>query len=378
MRHTGAPRLASRLMLAQVLVVAVGAVTPVIAALLIAPRLFHMHLLQADVANSEVTFHAEEAFRSAMGIAVALGVVMSLLAAGIISWFLVRRIAAPIEQLVDATRDVAAGLYDVDMPSSTFSRELSELADSFDAMTKRIADAGEARTRMLADLAHEVRTPLATLHAYVDGLEDGVIPINDEAWTIMRREIDRLKRLADDIRAVAQAEEQQIELVPMDGCDAVHAAVTVIAPRFHAKGVHLSERPSAVPCHIQGDPLRMQQVLGNLLDNALRHTPTEGSVVVSTAQTGGRFLVQVTDSGEGIPADQLEAVFERLHRVDPSRTNADGSGSGLGLTIARAIVQAHGGSIRAESRGRGLGTTFTIDLPLATSDTKPRPPTGVI
>ncbi len=365
MRPSGTPRLATRLMLAQVLVVAVGAITPVIAAALLAPRLFHLHLMQAGVKHNAVAQHAEAAFQSAMGIAVMLGVLMSLVAAGIVSWFLVRRIASPIEQLAHATHDVAAGLYDVDIPATAFSIELDDLASSFQGMAQRLAAAGATRTRMLADLAHEVRTPLATLQAYIDGLEDGVIRRDAAAWNTMRQQIDRLRRLADDIRVVAQAEEQQIDLVAMDGCDAVHAAVQAAIPRFEDKGVALQLRVCAEPCRINGDAMRLQQVLANLLDNALRHTPAGGNVAVDGSEVDGRFVVTVTDNGEGIPADQLDSIFERLHRVDASRVNADGSGSGLGLTIARAIVQAHGGSITAASGGLGAGTCFTVFLPLA-------------
>jgi signal transduction histidine kinase len=365
MRRSISPRLASRLLLAQILVVAVGAITPVIAAAFLAPRLFHLHLMQAGVTNSEVTVHAEAAFQSAMGIAVMLGVVMSLVAAGIVSWFLVRRIAAPIEQLAKATHDVAAGLYAVDIPTNSFSIELDDLASSFEGMAQRLAEAGAARTRMLADLAHEVRTPLATLQAYVDGLEDGVIDTDPAAWDTMRHQIARLRRLADDIRAVAQAEEQQIELEPMDGCDAVHAAVLAAIPRYQSKGVALDLQACAGPCSIKGDAIRLQQVFANLLDNALRHTPVAGSVTVACAEQGRRYVVTVADTGDGIPGDRLETIFERLHRVDSSRANSDGSGSGLGLTIARAIVRAHGGTITASSEGLGRGAAFTVVLPLA-------------
>lgn len=360
----GPPRLASRLMLAQVFVVAVGAVTPVIAAAFLAPRLFHLHLVAAGVTHDTVARHAESAFLSALGLAVGLGFVMSLVAAGIVSWVLVRRIAAPIELLAQATHDVAAGLYDVEIPSASFSAELDDLAQSFDGMARRLAETGATRTRMLADLAHEVRTPLATLQAYIDGLEDGVIRADACAWTTMRCQIDRLRRLADDIRAVAQAETQHVELEPMDGCDVVHTATMAAMPRFRAKGVLLDMHLCTEPCHIAGDALRLQQLLANLLDNALRHTPTGGSVSVDCAERNEQFEVTVTDTGDGIPPAQIDAIFERLHRVDPSRTNNDGSGSGLGLTIARAIVRAHRGTIEAHSGGPGRGARFSVRLPL--------------
>lgn len=366
---TRRPRLASRLMWAQVLVVAIGAVTPVIAAGVVAPRLFHMHLMQAGVAEDDVLLHAEAAFNSALAIAVTLGVIMSLLAAGIVSWFLVRRIASPIEELAAAAEAVSAGRYDVTPDPEGFSSELQQLTDSFTSMAQQLQRSDETRTKMLADLAHEVRTPLATLHAYIDGLEDGVLEADTAAWATMRAQVDRLRRLANDIREVAAAEEHAlgIELHPLDVCGTVRMAVEAARPRYRAKGVTLKDLACDVAVWIMGDELRLQQVLANLLDNALRHTPPLGSVQVDVQRLSERVEISVTDTGEGIPAEQLESVFRRFHRVDPSRGSVDGSGSGLGLTIARAIVINHGGTLTAGSAGPGQGARFTLRLPLADS-----------
>jgi len=366
---TRKPRLASRLMWAQVLVVAIGAITPVIAAGVVAPRLFHMHLLQAGVAENDVLLHSEAAFNSALAIAVTLGVIMSLLAAGIVSWFLVRRIASPIEALALSAEAVAAGQYDLIPDPDGFSRELQQLTDSFTSMAKRLERSDKTRTKMLADLAHEVRTPLATLQAYIDGLEDAVLNHDAAAWSTMRAQVERLHRLANDIREVAAAEEHAlgIELHPLDVCASASMAVEGARPRYLVKGVDLEAHGCADPVWILGDEMRLQQVLANLLDNALRHTPPAGSVRVDVQRRNDRVEIIVSDSGDGIPADQLETVFRRFHRVDPSRGSVDGSGSGLGLTIARAIVIDHGGTLTASSAGTGQGATFTVRLPLADS-----------
>lgn len=365
-----APRLASRLMWAQVLVVAIGAVTPVIAAGIVAPRLFHMHLAEAGVADTGVLAHAETAFESALAIAVGLGVVMSLLAAGIVSWFLVRRISAPIESLAASAQAVAAGDYEIAPDPHNFSRELQQLTDSFGSMAQRLARSDATRAKMLADLAHEVRTPLATLQAYIDGLEDGILDRDDATWSTMRVQVDRLRRLADDIREVAAAEEHTLglELQRMDAGALVRSAVEAATPRYRAKGVAISLDPEAAPFWVLGDEMRLHQVLANLLDNALRHTPVDGGVRVGVTRAGDRVEITIADSGEGIPPEQLDTVFRRFHRVDPSRGSTDGSGSGLGLTIARAIVIDHGGTISAASAGLGTGATFTVRLPLAPSD----------
>ena len=361
------PRLATRLMWAQVLVVAIGAITPVIAASIVAPRLFHLHLSQAGVTGEHVLMHAEAAFNSALNFAVAIGVVMSLLAAGIVSWFLVRRIAAPIESLAASANAVATGHYAVPPNPEVFSRELQQLTDSFSSMAQQLQRSHDTRTKMLADLAHEVRTPLATMQAYIDGMEDGVVPTDAVAWSTMRAQVERLRRLATDLREVAAAEEHALglDLRRMNICDSAREAAEAAAPRFLEKGVTLDASECAAPAWILGDEMRLQQVLANLLDNALRHTPSEGSVSVLVRVSQDEVAVTVVDSGEGIPPEQLEPVFQRFHRVDPSRRSADGSGSGLGLTIARAIVIDHGGSLTATSDGIGTGATFTLRLPLA-------------
>lgn len=361
------PRLATRLMQAQVLVVGMGTVTLVVSAVLVAPSLFHQHLIHTGIADAEVQLHAEEAFTSAFAVSVSLGTITALLAAGAISWFMVRRVSQPVEELADSAEVVATGRYDVNVPDATFSSELHRMSTSFNKMATRLAETDATRTRLLADLAHELRTPLATLEAYVDGMEDDVVPRDTDSWNTMRDQIHRLRRLAGDLREVTAAEEHALglELAVVDVRDTVHAAVTAAAPRYGTKGIALAARLPEEPCLVVGDGLRLQQVWGNLLDNALRHTPPHGDVSVAVTRHESTVQVTVTDSGEGIPADQISLVFERFHRVDASRVSADGGGSGLGLTIARAIVTDHGGTIAAASDGTGTGTCFTVSLPVA-------------
>ena len=167
------------------------------------------------------------------------------------------------------------------------------------------------------------------------------------------------------MREVAAAEEHALglRLERIDARDIARAAVAAAAPRFSGKGVELGARLGEHPCSVMGDAMRLQQVLANLLDNALRHTPVGGQVIVAVEHAGSNVRFTVKDTGEGIPADQVGWVFERFHRVDPSRISTDGGGSGLGLTIARALVSDHSGSITAASPGAGLGTTMTIELP---------------
>lgn len=374
----GRPKLATRLMQAQVLVVGVGAITLIIAAALVAPPLFHDHLIHAGVTDPEVQLHAEEAFASSFAIAVVLATATALLAAGGVSWFMVRRVSRPVEELAQSAESVAAGRYDVSVPDASFSSELHQLSDSFTDMAHRLAETEATRTRLLADLAHELRTPLATLEAYIDGMEDDVLDHDTAAYATMRLQVERLRRLASDLRESSAAEEHALGLVleRIDCGDVARAAVAAAVPRFAAKGVDLDLVDGPAPSWISGDTVRLQQVLANLLDNALRHTPAGGRVDVTLAERSGFVRVQVADTGEGIPADQLHAVFERFHRVDPSRVSSDGGGSGLGLTIARAIVNDHGGTLEATSPGIGKGTTFVMTIPLARRSAQERVPSG--
>jgi two-component system, OmpR family, sensor histidine kinase BaeS len=362
---TAGPRLATRMMLAQVMVICVGAITLLVTAFLVAPGLFHEHLTHIGVDSPAAQHHAEEAFASAFAISVAVAAGTALLAAILLSWLVVRRISRPVEQLAEAAESVAAGRYDVSVPRADFSRELGQLSESFARMAGRLGETESSRSRLLSDLAHELRTPLATLEAYVDGLEDHVLPDEPSSWSTMRDQVERLRRLSTDLRDAAAAEEHalNLELEPLDARELSAAAVAAALPRYAARGVDLRAYDRGEGCPVLGDRVRLQQVLANLLDNALRHTPAGGSVDVDTERRGGTILVTVTDTGEGIEPAQLEAVFERFHRVDPSRVATDGSGSGLGLTIARAIVRDHGGTLVARSAGLGRGAAFTIALP---------------
>lgn len=359
-------RLSSRLMMAQALVIFVGGVTLVLSAAMVAPGLFHEHLMDAGVYDSQVQTHAEEAFASSFAVSVLVAAGAALIAAGVVSLLLVRRVSQPVEELARAAEAVAVGRFDVDVPDATFSRELHQLSASFQNMAHRLDETETSRISLLADLAHELRTPLATLEAYIDGMEDGVVATESAAWETMRAQVDRLRRLAADLKETAAAEEHALGLVLeyLDVRGVAAASIHSAAPRYKTKGVLLSLHQSPEPCWVRGDGVRLAQVLANLLDNALRHTPVEGRVDVLVERNGDQCRVCITDTGEGIPAEELEAVFQRFHRADPSRVSNDGGGSGLGLTIARAIVVDHGGSLVAVSTGAFQGATFTVVLPL--------------
>lgn len=359
--------LTARLMGAQMIVILVGGITLLVAVSLIAPGLFATHLQRTGEDTPAVAAHAQQAFTSSMVIALSLAGITAITAAGLLSWVLSRRVAQPITALSAAAEQVAAGRYDVTVSDPGFSRELATLAASFQDMADRLERTDTARAQLLADLAHEIRTPLATLAAHIDGMEDGVVPADGAAYQVMRDQVRRLQRLASDIREAAAAQEHALDLhpsvVPVDLL--LTAAAAAAEARYLAAGVDLRCEPDPACGCVRADPDRIGQVLGNLLDNALRHTPTGGQVALrSTPGPRQTAVIEVTDSGEGIPVDQLEAVFDRFHRVDPARSGR-GGGSGLGLTIARAIVTEHGGTLTAHSAGPGQGASLRIALPTA-------------
>lgn len=352
--------LATRLFTAQVLVVAATFGALLVTILLVAPGLFRHHLQMTGEDSPSVQEHAQEAFETAVGLALLTAAAVAVLAAVLLAWFLARRVSRPIEELAGAAEQVAHGEFDVSVPQTTFGRELHSLSESFQEMADDLASTDAARARLLSDLAHELRTPLATLEAHIDGLEDGVVAADAQGYAVMRAQVHRLQRLASDVKLAAAAQEHALDLhiQPVEVVGLVATACAAQTARYRDKGVALRDacENSAI---VQVDADRMQQVLGNLLDNALRHTPPGGSVQV-TCRVGDEVQIEVSDNGEGIPADELEAVFQRFHRVDAARS---GGGSGLGLTIARAIVEDHGGTLRASSDGAGRGTSMVVTLP---------------
>jgi len=361
---------AGRMMLAQSIVVGIGAATLILTAWIVAPPLFHYHLSHLGLVSPALQLHSEEAFAFSFLIAVVAASIVSVTAAGAVSWFLVRRVSRPIEELATAAESVAAGQFDVEVSQAGFSSELEQLSRSFRQMATRLGESDATRSRLLADLAHELRTPLATLEAYIDGLEDDVLEADGEAWSTMRTQVHRLRRLAEDLRESSAAAEHALGLVlaPLDLRDTCAAAIAAAAPRYQAQEVELVLEVSGAGLPVVGDELRLQQVLANLLENALRHTPKGKMVAVHAYADDFDACVDVIDEGEGFPPGHSEQIFERFHRMDRSRATSSTGGSGLGLTIARAIVLDHQGSLLAASEGVGHGARFALRIPLRSED----------
>lgn len=356
--------LSVKLFVAQLLVIVAGSVTLALVALSLAPGLFHSHVRDAlGTVPEDVQRHLDEAFGDAVLLALAIAIGAAALTAAAVSLFVSRRIVRPIAQLAESAARVADGHYG-ERASMRGTDELAQLGSAFNAMAASLESAEERRRRLLNDLAHELRTPLATIGGYLEGLADGVVRPDAETWAVMQRESQRLARLVDDLQKVSRAEERQLDLrlVRTPASDIVEAAVAAAAPGYGDKGVALASAADQGVGDVEVDPDRMGEVLANLLDNALRHTPAGGRVVVSAARRAGRVELTVEDTGVGIPPEHVDRVFERFYRADSARARSAG-GSGIGLTIARALVETHGGTIRAESEGPGLGSRFVVTLP---------------
>ncbi len=363
--------LAPRLLAAMGLIVVAGAVTLLAVALLVAPRVFHDHLRMAlgDI-DAATQRHADEAFASAVLLSLAVAVAVATVTALTVAVLVSRRIAAPVSDLADAARQVAAGQYRAGVPDPRLGPEFAALAEAFTTMAGRLDSTELTRQRLLADLAHEMRTPVASLEATVEAVADGVLPPDPQTWATLTEHTGRLRRLVDDLSAVSHAEERALHAdprpVPLG--EVATAAVAAAQAGYAAKGVTLHCRVDPGTPTVLADPARLGEAVGNLLDNALRHTPPEGTVTLSTAAVRelGRAQARlvVADTGQGFPPADAAHLFERFYRTDAARTRTSG-GSGIGLTITRAIVTAHRGSITAHSEGPGHGATFTIRLPVS-------------
>ena len=356
-----------RLLIAQTMVLLAGALTTWIVAAIVGPPLFRDHLHQAGVsAGSAEQFHAEQAYRYATVFAVGGAVAVSALTAFVVSWYVSRRLQRSVTEVASAATAVAEGRFDIRVSPPHLGEDFDSLAQAFNQMAAQLQAVDASRRQLFGDLAHEIRTPVSVLEAYIAALEDGVRSMTTDTTAMLRDQIQRLVRFAEDVAGLAQAEEgaASMAFTRIDVAELVDKTTAAVTERYRTKQVSLATHLPAQLPPLWGDEQRLAQVLANLLDNALRHTPPTGQVDVYADTDGARLLLRVVDTGEGIAADHLPHVFERLYRADAARTRKHG-GAGLGLAIAKALVAAHGGQINASSKGAGTGTTFTIALPLS-------------
>ncbi len=302
-------------------------------------------------------------FRS-IGLFFIWGALIAVVLALIMTLFLSRRILAPVKAVTSVAKQLGRGDFSQRVQIADKS-EIGELARTFNSMASDLERAEQLQRNMVADVAHELRTPLSNIRGYLEAVRDGMLKPEPETIRSIDEEAVLLSRLVDDLQELSLAESGQLKLVRHEENigELIKQVVTAIQAQATTKGVSVSiSLPDGLPA-VNIDWQRIGQVLRNLLENAVAHTARGGAISVTSSQKGSWVEVSVADNGAGIPAGDLPNIFDRFYRVDKSRARATG-GSGLGLTIAKRLVEAHGGSIDVQSEP-GEGSSFSFTVPVA-------------
>ena len=304
---------------------------------------------------------ADTVLRTALLRAIAGAAGLAALLALLTGLGVARRITRPVARLITVTRAMAGGDRSARAGELSGPSELRELAAAFDHMADTLDYEDTIRRDLVASVAHELRTPVAVLQAGHEALLDGVIDASPGELASLRDEVLRLARMVDDLQTMAAADAAVLHLTRerRDLADIADAAADSLARRFEAAEITLERRLAAAP--VLADERWMYQVVTNLLGNALKFTPAGGTVTIRTMQHGADAVLEVADTGVGIPAGELPRIFDRFWR---GHAAAQTSGSGIGLAIAAELTSAHGGTLTADSQP-GQGTRFTLTLPLA-------------
>ena len=290
--------------------------------------------------------------------------VVGALVALVAGVLLTRWLVAPLRELERGARAVTEHQWDHRVPARG-SREMRSVAISFNQMATDLEHEETLRRNMLADVSHELRHPIHIIAGNLQAILDGVYPLSMEEIDRLLDQTQNLTTLVDDLHelALAEAHDLPMEMRETDVNALVANTVEIFQPLAGDKGIALKTELSPQPIFAQVDAPRIRQALQNLLGNALRYTPQGGQVKVVMNSSEGNVVIQVQDTGIGIPPEEIERVFDRFYRVDSSR-DRDLPGTGLGLAVAQAIVQSHGGRVEAQSQGVDQGSTFTMILPI--------------
>jgi signal transduction histidine kinase len=348
--------IAVRIALAAFLSAAVGVVILAVGVVFVGGETF----MSMMVGAGDTQQHAREMYDASVTRVVVIAVVVAVVASVVLAALLARRLAAPLAQVGAAARRIADGDYAARVPRQG-PEELASLADSFNQMAASLERQEEMRRDFIANAAHELRTPLTNLQGYLEALRDDVIKADRATYDSLWEEAERLVRLSRSLDALAEGDAATgpPALEDLDLAAAVRSAVELALPAIERAGLAAGlEVPDQLPA--RANPDHLAQVLANLLSNAVRYTPAGGRIVVRAERHPGDVLVSVVNSGEPIPAGDLDRVFERFYRVEKSRDRERG-GAGIGLAIVKQLVEAAGGRVGAES-GAG-GTRFWFSLP---------------
>ena len=381
-------RISAKLFLSYFAVLLVGAVVLLLTVIFAAPAAYNRHMMQDAVITINGTpvpgpgmmgmgqgpgfgrgfgqAQSFDNFRAGVLDALGYAVFAAVLVAVAVSVIFSRRIVAPLRAMMSASQRIADGRYD-ERVSVSGSDELAQLAERFNRMAERLEKTESMRRQLIGDVSHELRTPLTAIGGYMEGLTDGVLPATPETFEQVRMEAGRLSRLVDDLQELSRVEagSYRLDVHPVALSMLLETTIKRLLHQFDEKQVRLTRSLSPNLPPVLADEDRITQVLTNLLGNALAYTPAGGEVTVSALKTGDEMLVSVKDNGLGIPAESLPHIFDRFYRVDKSRSRAAGGGSGIGLTIAKALIEAHGGRIWVESAGEGQGSNFSFTLPIS-------------
>lgn len=363
-----------KIFLSYLIVISIEVIVLISAAEFAVSTAFERHLAaMSSLMGSAETLEADlfDNFRAAVTEMLALATIFSAGAAVFLSLFVSRQVVAPVREMMLASRRIAEGNYSerVHIPRQATIEELDELAQlavSFNQMAARLEQTETMRRQLIGDVAHELRTPLTTIKGSLEGLIDGVLPADPLTFEHIYREADRLGRLVNDLQELSRVESGAFPLnrKAVDLVEAITATRARLIRQFEEKGVALKiELPADLP-KVYADEDRLGQILLNLIGNGLQYTPPGGNVTVQAKVAHGMAEISIADNGIGIAAEHLPHLFDRFYRVDKSRSRV-GGGSGIGLTIAKHLVEAQGGRIWAESEGAGKGSTFRFTLPLA-------------
>lgn len=371
--------LAWKVFLSYVLVVLVGAIILITAASLSVPAAFERHMASMNEImnnanamgnNQQMQSELFSQYTTAVYEAVTYAALAALIAAILASFFISRQVVTPMLHMMSLSQRIAEGEYQerLALPGgqqADQTDELGQLALRFNQMADKLEKTETMRRQLIGDVTHELRTPLTAVKGYLEGLMDGVLPADPETYEQIHSEIDRLQRLVNDLQELSRVEAGaiQLNLAPVPPERLIERIQSTFGRQFEDKNIQLVTDVEPGLPNLFVDKDRIIQVLTNLAGNALQYTPNGGKVSISVRREKSEILFAVKDTGIGISTEQLTFIFNRFYRTDKSRNRASG-GSGIGLTIAKALVQAHQGKIWAESNGEGKGSTFSFLIPL--------------
>jgi len=373
-RHLGA-----KLLLSYLAIIVVGVVVLIIVSQFILPTTFNRHMAGMNgeagmgmgrgnqgFGNSGSMPQLYVDFRASYNEALTYAALAAMLVAIAISLFFSRSVIAPVRAMSLATQRISSGRYN-ERVEVKGDDELAQLALNFNQMAEKLNEIETMRRRLIGDVSHELRTPLTAIKGSMEGLMDGVLPATDETYQQIHTEAERLNRLVDDLQELSRVEARayQLDIRPVDVSTLVRTVTKRLIAHAESKRVSLDFELAPNLPRLLADEDRIVQVVTNLVGNALQYTPADGRITISVKRVTDQIQFSVRDTGIGIPPEHLSHIFDRFYRVDKSRSRQAGGGSGIGLTIARALVEAHGGRIWAESTREDQGSTFTFTIPLA-------------